>query len=328
MDQREIYEKLRPLIDTMTFSGEERHISFLSRIFSTPMEDPVILLVELAEVETDPMIKSKVVMAMGDFADKRFIASLKRFLADDDDRVRANTVESLGKIKDPAVVNLLTPMLEDSNNRVVANSAMALWKFGGLRMLNTLVEMLEKGKNEKIQASAAFALGEIGGMQVVPHLMKHLDSPHEMVRTNILRALGKSGDEKMLPSIKANIYSQNMKIRESALEAIGKFTARTATEILVEALEVPENQNIIETIIRGLANSLKPEMVELIPQIVVFLKDEKETLRIAAARIIGNIGEPALIPSLKSALKAAAAEERNELGKALKEAIEKLNFGN
>jgi len=320
MDQREIYEKLRPLIDTMTYSGEERHIVFLSRIFSTPMEDPVVLLAELGEVEQDPKIKSKVVMAMGDFADKRLIVALKRFLADDDDRVRANAVEALGKIKDPAVVNLLTPMLEDSHNRVVANAAMALWKFGGLRMLNTLVEMLDSGKNEKIQASAAFALGEIGGMQVVPHLLKHLDSPYEMVRTNILRALGKCGDEKVLPSLKANIYSQSGKIRSAALEAIGKFPVYSSAEILIEALEDQGNANIIPTIVDSLKDSLKPEMVTLLPQIVVFMKDENTAMRCAAAKILGNLGEPSMIKFLDQLRK----DEDPEVARVAWEAMEKL----
>jgi HEAT repeat protein len=291
MDSREIYNHLKPLIDIMTYSDQERHIKFLNLIFSARISDPITLLKDLAAEETDDKILSRIVLSLGNFSDPRLIECLSGFLTHKDDRIRANAVEALGKIKDPSVVDLLTPMLEDKNNRVVANAAMSLWKFGGLRMLNVLVNLLENGKDDYIKASAAFALGEIGGLQVVNPLMRCISTDNEMLKSNILKALGKSGDSNSAPVISQYLKSGSFKIRQAAVTGLGSLSDHDFSKAIIELLNEDENEDMAQDIVAALVNSCKIEDVSSVAELIILLNDPRKWVKKAVLNVIETFEE-------------------------------------
>lgn len=321
MDSREIYNNLKPLIDIMTYSDQERHIKFLNMIFSARISDPITLLKDLAAEETDDKILSRIVLSLGNFSDPRLIECLSSFLNHNDDRIRANAVEALGKIKDPRVVDLLTPMLEDKNNRVVANAAMSLWKFGGLRMLNVLVNLLENGKDDYIKASAAFALGEIGGLQVINPLMKSLTSNNEMLKSNIIKALGKSGDTSSAEAISQYLKSGSFKIRQASVIALGSLSEHKYSTTLIELLNDDENEDMASDLKLSISNSCNIENVSSAAEIVILLNDPRKWVKDIALHVIESFKEKSLNPFVEPLV-----SDSDPQIKALAVKILKMNF--
>lgn len=303
MDTREIYEILKPLINDMTFSGEERHIEMLSRIFGTGLNSPVSLLEGFLAEETDPKLRADIAKIMGQLETPEILTPLQNLLSDPDERVRANAVESMGMVKDPKVVDLLTSMLKDSNNRVVANAAMALWRMGGLRMLNLLEDLLENAPDTMTRASAAFALGEIGCIQAAPHLVKALHAnSDDIVVINILKGLGKTKDQSQAEKLWEYAIGRNQKYKRAAIEGLTNLGSADKIETFFDMLETEEDPETAETIGKCIGKVLKIEMVKFVAMAITLTRNHRVHARLAAVKILDVLGEPALKDYLRKAM--------------------------
>lgn len=303
MNTREVYEILKPLIDDMTFSGEERHIGMLTKVFGVGLNFPVSMLGDFLKVETDPKLKARIALILGKFETSEILPHLEKLLRDPDERVRANAVESIGVVKDPKVVDMLTPMLKDSNNRVVANAAMALWRMGGLRMLNLLVELLESAPDTLTRASAAFALGEIGCLQAAPHLLKALMSnTDEIVVINILKALGKTGDQSQAEKLWEYAFVRNLKFRQAAIEGLMNLGSTDRLETFFDMLDTEEDSGTAAVIGKCIGKLIKIEMVRCVAMAVSLTKNHRPHVRLAAVKILDSLSEPALKDYLRYSL--------------------------
>ncbi len=119
--------------------------------------------------------------------------TIKEMIADGNPYIRARGVEVLGeelKIeKDNTIVEkLLVPFLKDKNNRVRGNAAKALYPHNKEISLNTLKEM-SQSKDPWMRASAAWALGEIGGQEATKVLLTLLEDPDYNVQKRVLKSL-------------------------------------------------------------------------------------------------------------------------------------------
>ncbi|MCK4533753.1 HEAT repeat domain-containing protein [bacterium] len=119
--------------------------------------------------------------------------TIKEMIADGNPYIRARGVEVLGeelKIeKDNTIVEkLLIPFLKDKNNRVRGNAAKALYPHNKELALKSLKEMSQT-KDPWMRASAAWALGEIGGQEATKILLTLLEDSDYNVQKRVLKSL-------------------------------------------------------------------------------------------------------------------------------------------
>ncbi|MBI4868319.1 MAG: HEAT repeat domain-containing protein [Candidatus Wallbacteria bacterium] len=109
-------------------------------------------------------------------------AVLVPYLEHPDARVAANAVLVLGKrTGSPAVTAVLNRSLAHPAPRVAANAAVVLWRQGIVSAFSRLRELASQGATAA-RASAAWALGQIGGLVAQDLARPMLDDPEESVR--------------------------------------------------------------------------------------------------------------------------------------------------
>ena len=107
---------------------------------------------------------------------------LSRFLDSPDGRVRANAVDTLSIYAAlPKIQNALIRCYESEVPRVRANAVLPLWRSGYGIVLKGLKEMLS-ATQVCVRASAAWALGRVGGIVARSYLEKALDDPDDSIR--------------------------------------------------------------------------------------------------------------------------------------------------
>jgi HEAT repeat protein len=107
---------------------------------------------------------------------------LARFLDSPDGRVRANAVDALSVYAAlPKIQQSLVRCYGSEVPRVKANAAIPLWRAGYQVVLRGLKEMLTHGQS-CVRASAAWALGRIGGIVARSYLERALDDSDDAIR--------------------------------------------------------------------------------------------------------------------------------------------------
>ena len=169
----------------------------------------------------------------------------------------------------PPAIKMLTPLLEDKSSRVKTNVAMALWKFGGLRMISYLEKMLSTGINKWDRASAAYALGEIGGFQAMSTLLSSLHDRKSEVKRNVIRSLGKVGDMEISSRLLKFLEDKDPLVRANTLEAVGLLGGEQYFNVIVARLLQETDEAVLDK-----ATVVLEHLVETgSEEIVVTLKD-------------------------------------------------------
>lgn len=107
---------------------------------------------------------------------------LARFLDSPDGRVRANAVDTLSIYAGlPRIQSSLIRCYQSEVPRVKANAVLPLWRSGYGIVLKGLKEMLS-ATQVCVRASAAWALGRVGGIVAKSYLEKALDDPDDSIR--------------------------------------------------------------------------------------------------------------------------------------------------
>lgn len=107
---------------------------------------------------------------------------LGRFLDSADGRVRANAVDALSIYAGlPKIQSALIRCYQSEVPRVKANAVLPLWRSGYGIVLKGLKDMLSESQ-VCVRASAAWALGRVGGIVARSYLEKALDDPEDSIR--------------------------------------------------------------------------------------------------------------------------------------------------
>ena len=218
-----------------------------ARTLGTLKPDKTVeILTALLRKEKNPFVKATTATALGNTGKMKALTALAGLLRDTDARVRANAVEAVTELGDPLVVNMLTPLLDDKNSRVKTNVAMALWKFGGLRMVGFLEGMLSASHDKYDRASAAYALGEIGGFQAMSSLVSSLYDQSPEVKRNVIRSLGKLGDKDTSSRLLRYLKDSDPNIRANTLEAVGLLNGERYLDQIMELLALETNEAVLQ----------------------------------------------------------------------------------
>lgn len=129
------------------------------------------------------------------------IAELQKPRDSSGDELRAWIVRALGKMGDPRAVEPLARLVsEDLDETVAATAAWALGEIGGSVAISTLMHAIE-AQSDVVKAWAADGLGKLERYEAAPRLVQLLSSDHRPVRLAAAQALGRIGDPSMIPAL-------------------------------------------------------------------------------------------------------------------------------
>ena len=181
---------------------------------------------------------------------------------------RCCALKVLAEVADASAVPGILPSLEDDSDNVRFEAVRALGKLGGAEAVKYLIRTMRKDRAEFIRSEAIRVLrtAGLGEPQVLEAALGGLKDASREVRCQSARILGSFLDSKsILPLLKA-MADRHWSVRESAENALLNF-GRDAVRPLMEAVTSPS-----------------------------------WTTRFRAARLLGEIGDPAALAPLKKAL--------------------------
>ncbi len=291
-------EGLDLIVSCLDFPEKKVKIAAARAMGSLQFPRAVPILAAYIERENDPWVRATVAMALGATGDSRALPVLANLLQDENSRVRANSVEALGQIGDPACVNMLTPLLDDPNNRVKANVTMALWQFGGLRMLSVLQRMLKTTENKWHRASAAYALGEIGGFQTMTTLLGSLSDRAPEVRRNVISSLGKMGDIEVIRQLLPHLDDEDPYIRANTVGALSVLTTERDIELMMSKLLDETEPVVLSRAKSTLGKMAETGSLKVFGQLREALFAGKQPIKRVVIELFEKYGTEDLIPDL------------------------------
>lgn len=130
----------------------------------------------------------------------------------------------------------LIPLLKDPVEEVRQAAAHSLERLEELGSFAKVTEMLKKGDiGAKIKA--IYALGRIGGDEVLPPLFYCATRPEDDIRSAAIEALGMLADPRTLPALKKHLQEPNTAIQVKAIAALGNCGAPEAAALLTGFLD-------------------------------------------------------------------------------------------
>lgn len=159
--------------------------------------------------------------------DKSRINVLLKPLRHKETRVRLETIEALGELGDPDVLSLLVLGLKDEDKQIRELSLRYLVAIGGERSVATLLRILNSN-DYKLKMEAIRALGEIGSPRAVSELALILKSfslwgirRNNKLRASAAWALGKIGGEEAAKALrKAARFSFSHLVKRACHEGL------------------------------------------------------------------------------------------------------------
>jgi len=282
------------------------------------LNDPKCIdpIVECYQIDKSNKVRATIIEILGKTADKKYMKTCSAAVKDPDARVRANAIEALEALGGEEIVDVIFPLTEDSNNRVKANAAKALWKFGGIRMIGILENMLLKEKDKWQRASAAFALGEIGSLQVVKSLTLALADAEDCVRGNAVKALGKTRANEVIPTISPLLEDPSERVREDCVSALGMIGSADIIDPILKLLRQQNDSKLIDIVVRSTIHNVDTRF--LLP-LSKALNDDLWIIKVVAARLLAKIGNDSTVPLLTELLSDGNVIIRNAAEDAIEE---------
>lgn len=258
-------------------------------------------LIELAESD-DPAKVLAAVNALGQIKDKRALDVVAHVLKSEIATLRCHAAESLGVMADPKAVKPLIAALNDKDSNVRANVTAALAKLPDERCVAPLVKAL-RDSDTQVQIFAAQALGDCGDAKAAAPLMKLLDQNDPNLLMAACESLGKLGDKKAVPRICEFLVlpepGDDTSIIIKALETLRRLRSPAAVAPLLEML--PATEPIIrQRTIEALGQTKDKSVAETLEH--VLSEDKSEDVRAAAAKALGELGDPESVPALEESL--------------------------
>jgi HEAT repeat protein len=152
-----------------------------------------------------------------------------------------HAAEALGHFPEPSVIEPLVFVLNNHGDWVVRSSAaIALGRVGGAETVSIL-ENAFADESEFVRASAAHALAILGraGLNVLPALIKAIDSPGSYDRWAAIQELGEIGPpaRDAVPTLIKTLKAGPWHIQWRIAEVLGKIGDPIAIEPLIEILK-------------------------------------------------------------------------------------------
>lgn len=306
--------------------------------------EPLIAVIKIngknrANWDTDVVDEAS--KALANIVDPQALDALIDALQEASAYVRMGAAKALGNIGANNAVEPLLQRLHDDDYSVQCAVAEALGKIGNARAVKPLIKLLEANSKTNfysVPRAAAFALAEIGDAQAIEPLLTALRNQEDTVRHFAVTALGTMCVALAVdPLIKA-LHDTDPSVRCSAAHALAKIGDQKAVLPLTKALKDPKSEVCQEvadaldrlnwipenSVDKAYYYSVKGNWTEClklgelaIEPLLQKLNDSNYYIRIAAAEILGKLGDPRSAEFLKRVIRENDGDIRNAAVNAL-----------
>ena len=173
-------------------------------------------------------VRSMAVFAMGLKADAETFSILARLVETDPDYgIRADAAGALGYLEDPRAFEVLVrAFYEDTDWLVRFSAAVALGNLKDPRAHDVLVAALQS-EEVVIQQAAIAAIGEVGDVDGVEHVLKFAQSEDWLVRQRLAEALANLPSPKTMPALRFLEKDAHSQVAEAARISLQRLRDRT-----------------------------------------------------------------------------------------------------
>ena len=175
------------------------------------------------------------------------------------------------------------------------------------RNISGLIKALNYPKDPKVREKAAYILGEIRGRGAVEPLIAALKDTEVEVCEKAATALGKMGDTHAIDPLLETLKHKNYRVREATAKALDKLGWK------------PEHDEAAGAYWSAKKEWYKCEILgsPAVEPLIRLLNDEYHDIQIAAARSLGDIGDPRAVEPLIVSLHDSYDDVRSEAARAL-----------
>jgi vesicle coat complex subunit len=159
--------------------------------------------------------------------DPNAAAALVAALSDSSDEVRRQAARGLGKTGNAESVEPLIAALQDPDETVRQYAARSLGELADSRSVDALINSLVYDGSRSVRASAAQALGAIGGVQARDRLLAALADSDPFVRMAAVGALSRLGDVSVIPWLTRVAHDPDRDVRRNVKKALAALQARS-----------------------------------------------------------------------------------------------------
>ena len=223
----------------------------------------------------------------------------------EDGDVREIALRALARIGDPVAVAPLIEALKKAEPWLAPRIADILGRHGDL-VTDAMIAFLNEETRHPARAWAAAVLGEVRSPRAYPVLLKSLNDLDDEVRAKSAGALGRLGDIRAVPHLLDRLLTDPIPfVRARIAGALGQFSGDEVIESLVRSLGDPAwwvRMRSVEALEQIGARAERP--------LLVALDDVDPEIRIRAAVSLERLGVPArIIAQIAAGTPPADAEE-------------------
>lgn len=217
------------LIHILSLEAQEAYYDLvrLDKIGQLRQTPGMALLVDSLAQRVDQAKRNALQVLRLTFGDRKGMRIILSNLLHPEPYVRSSAIEALEVRVDASVLGGVQPLFEHSNLRVTAEHGGSLYQMPSKEPLQVLFE-LANDRSRWIRACALFALGELGGHDVLPVLERRANDPYELVRLNAIEALGRLAGSSAVTLLEKIRKEQEGLTRRYADDAINSIQSRVA----------------------------------------------------------------------------------------------------
>lgn len=243
-------------------------------------------LIERAQSDTDPGIRSRSLDALHALSARDAVPAALEALGDPDERVRASATSLLGDLGGSELASVIQPRTSDKEPLVRAAAARAL---GLVRAADgdAAFARLLGDPDPRVRAAAAEGVAEASWRAGAPVLIELLIDPDRTTRIAAAKALGDVGDQNAIPPLVRAFADADRDLGDAITLAVAKID-RTALSRIIDLLLEREDVDSRVRVVETLGGLKPPHPMRLLETL---FEDRAPQVRAAAASVLGRVSE-------------------------------------
>jgi aminopeptidase N len=248
------------------------------------------LLLEAANSNDAPWVRSRIVSALGNFKDDAAVAAKLNSIAKEDSsyRARAAALQALGRLKAlNAFATLEAAIVTDSPDGFLRNAALRSFSsLGDDKAVPLLLEWSAVGKPIESRTAAIYSLARLekDNKEITRQIASYLTEARHPIRMAAVYALGGRGDASAIPALEALLKSDELSIemtpmikgqiarlkkptdgKSATRPAAGQDADESAADAAVEKNTTDRRLDKLEQLLQEMSDRLKSIETRLSP---------------------------------------------------------------
>ncbi|MBI5178486.1 MAG: HEAT repeat domain-containing protein [Nitrospinae bacterium] len=157
-----------------------------------------------------------------------YFTPVSHLVLDEDKEVRIEAVLAFARINHPRTHQFLLDMLERENREVQAHAIRAAGKCRLAAAAPALCRLAEREQDIEQLIFICSALGQCGGAEAVPHLLRLMEAPTPELAAEAIAARGRIGGEGAVEDILPHLEADSWIIKDAAVAALAELGAVSA----------------------------------------------------------------------------------------------------